>query len=151
MENKHGASTIIDTFVTYQCPTFPSNSRLPTVIVLPIPPSIPARNVTPDAAGPTVGANCRVIIVLAMAGGAISRVVERGWKRREVAGSGDTCLPRFGVATKAAPYSCNLTISGLKPEVYRIQSESRVFYLASGAALVRLYIDSRIGLTGRKS
>ena len=76
-----------------------------------------------------------------MAGGAISRVVERGWKHREVTGGGDMKLPRFGyVATKAAPYSCNLTISGLKPESYKVQCESRVLSLASGAAPVRLYI-----------
>ena len=44
------------------------------------------------------GTACRVIVLLVMAGGAISCVVERGWKRREVAGSGDTSLPRFGTS-----------------------------------------------------
>ena len=133
-------------------PTFPSNSRLPTVIVLPIPPSIPARNVTPDVDGPTVGANCRVIIVWFMAGGAISRVVERGWKRREVAGSGDTKLPMFGyVATMAAPYSCNLTISGLKPESYKVQCESRVSILPLGRLPSGFILIAGLGLTGRES
>ena len=68
------------------------------MIVSPIPPSIAARNKTPNAAGPTVGATYRVIVVWFMARGAISLVVERGWKRREVAGSGDTSLPRFGTS-----------------------------------------------------
>ena len=81
-----------------KCPTFPSNSRLPTVIVLPISPSIPARNMIPDAAGPTVGANCRVIVLLAMSGSAIGCVVERGWKRKGVARGKDTFLPMFGTS-----------------------------------------------------
>ena len=81
-----------------KCPTFLLNSGLPTVIVLPISPGIATRNVTPDAAGPTVGSNYQVVVLLAMAGGAIGYLVERGWKRRGVVGGGDTGLPRFGTS-----------------------------------------------------
>ena len=50
-----------------------------------------------------------------------------GGKHREVSGSGDIGLPSFGyVPTLAAPYSCNLTISGLNPKSYKVQCESRV-------------------------
>ena len=76
-----------------KCPTVPSNLRLSTVIVLPISSSIPARNVTPDADGPTVGANCRVIVLLARVEGTKRCMVERGWKRRGVAGGRNTVYP----------------------------------------------------------
>ena len=83
-----------------------------------------------------------------MAGGVISLVVEHGWKRREVAGSGDTKLPRFGyVTTMAAPYFSNLTISGLNPESYKVQCESRVSILPLGRLSYGFICIAGLGLT----
>src|SRR5664279_4556675 len=90
-----------------------------------------------------------------MAGGAISRVVERGVETFGSSGIGDARFTQVRhVATMAATYSCNLTITGLKPAVYRIQSESRVSLFSNLSSVGRLpsgfILAAELGLTGKE-
>ena len=75
----------------------PTHEAQPTAIVSPMPPIVPAWNVTPDALGPTVGANCRRIGIVDRRRGSSSRWLTEGVKGSVVeVGIEQGSLPSFG-------------------------------------------------------